>query len=841
MRVSKLSVLKAALACLLSLFALAVSIEDAQASTLPNGFSETLIARNLSSPSAFDIAPDGRIFVTEQGGRVRVIKNNTLLSTPFVTINVNDEGERGLLGITFDPNFESNHYVYVYYTTASSPIHNRVSRFTANGDVAAAGSETVILNLTNLSDAINHNGGAIRFGTDGKLYIGAGENQHGTNAQSLGTMLGKILRVNRDGSIPTDNPFYNATTGDNRTIWAIGIRNPFNIAFDSATGRFYINDVGQDNWEEINQGFAGANYGWPATEGPTSNSQYRTPIYYYNQNSGTPNGCAITGGVFYRPAVNQFPASYIGDYFFADYCGAWIRGYDPATDTSYSFANVSTANVVGLAVSSDGSLYYLGRGSGSNTGEVHRIQFVSSGSVPTITQSPTNVTVSAGQPATFTCSATGNPTPSFRWQRNGSTISGATSNTYRISSASAADNGATFRCVASNVMGSATSNAATLTVSTNRPPTATITSPQSGLRYNAGNTISFAGTASDPEDGPLPASAYTWEVVFHHETHTHPFISPFSGETQGTFVIPTSGETSPSVWYRIHLTVRDSDGLTYETYRDVQPNKVQITLSSSVGGLQANLDAQPVNLPYTFTSVVGMIRNLHAISPQQVGDTLWVFGSWSDGGAQNHNITASPGTTSYRINWLDVTPPSTPSLRSPNDGVTTGDNTPTLSWNSSAHAAQYTVQVDDNGNFSSPEAQATVSGTSYTPNVLPLGTYFWRVLARNAVGDVSAWTEARRFVVVTPDSAVPERNRSGGVSPRLTWNRVSWASGYWIQVDNNSNFSSPEYFNDTLDENTLAVYTTPLQNGRYYWRVRARRADGTWGSWSTAETFIVAV
>ena len=171
----------------------------AHAATLPSGFSETLVASGLSSPTTMQFAPDGRLFISEQGGRLRVVKDGALLPTPFLTVTVNSSGERGLLGIAFDPAFASNHFVYVYYTATSPAVHNRVSRFTANGDVAVAGSELVIFDLDNLSSATNHNGGAIAFGPDGKLYVAVGENANSANAQSMTTVLGKILRINKDG------------------------------------------------------------------------------------------------------------------------------------------------------------------------------------------------------------------------------------------------------------------------------------------------------------------------------------------------------------------------------------------------------------------------------------------------------------------------------------------------------------------------------------------------------------------------------------------------------------------------------------------------------------------
>src|SRR6185503_785312 len=168
----------------------------AHSATLPTGFAETRIATGLASPTAMSFAPDGRLFVAQQGGALRVIKDGALLTQPFLTVSVNSSGERGLLGVAFDPNFATNNFVYVYYTTSTAPIHNRLSRFTAsaaNPDVVAAGSEVQLLNLPSLSSATNHNGGAIHFGTDGKLYIAVGENANGANAQSFTTTLGKVL------------------------------------------------------------------------------------------------------------------------------------------------------------------------------------------------------------------------------------------------------------------------------------------------------------------------------------------------------------------------------------------------------------------------------------------------------------------------------------------------------------------------------------------------------------------------------------------------------------------------------------------------------------------------
>ena len=351
---------------------LLLSISTTYAATLPAGFTETTIT-GIASPTAMELAPDGRIFVCEQGGRLRVIKNGALLATPFLTLNVDSSGERGLLGVAFDPSFgAANSFVYVYYTVPSSPRHNRVSRFTANGDVAVAGSETIILELDNLSGATNHNGGAIHFGPDGKLYVAVGENASPSNSQTLNKRLGKVLRINPDGSIPNDNPFFNTATGANRSIWALGLRNPFTFAFQPGTGRLFINDVGQNTWEEINDGIAGSNYGWPNNEGPTSNPFFRSPLFSYQHGSTSTTGCAIAGGAFYNPLNVQFPASFVSKYFFADLCTGWIRTFDPSTGTAGDFAS-GVVQPVDLKVGVDGSLYYLSINFGN--GFVSRVQF----------------------------------------------------------------------------------------------------------------------------------------------------------------------------------------------------------------------------------------------------------------------------------------------------------------------------------------------------------------------------------------------------------------------------------------------------------------------------------
>ncbi len=379
----------------------------ASAATVPTGFTDAVVASGLNNPTAMALAPDGRIFVCQQGGALRVIKNGALLATPFLTVTVDSSGERGLLGIAFDPNFVSNQLVYIYYTATTPTIHNRISRFTASGDVALAGSETIIMELPNLSSATNHNGGAMHFGPDGNLYVAVGENANAANAQSLSTRLGKMLRMTSTGGVPPDNPFINQTTGANQTIWALGLRNPFTFSFQGNTSRMFINDVGQNTWEEINDGIAGSNYGWPTCEGFCNppNPSFRDPIFAYMNDAQT---CAITGGAFYNPQAPQFPSNFIGNYFFADFCGGWIRRLDPAAGNAVSDFATGISLPVDLKVSPDGFLYYLARGAGS----VNRIGFSAGADniAPTvaITNPANNAIVARKSNVTITATASDN-------------------------------------------------------------------------------------------------------------------------------------------------------------------------------------------------------------------------------------------------------------------------------------------------------------------------------------------------------------------------------------------------------------------------------------------------
>ncbi len=226
-------------------------------------------------------------------------------------------------------------------------------------------------------------------------------------------------------------------------------------------------------------------------------------------------------------------------------------------------------------------------------------------------------------------------------------IGGANASTYTLSTTTATDSGAMFRAIVSNGAGSVTSNSATLTVLSNVAPTGSITAPANGANYRGGQTFTFTGTGTDPEDGSLPASAFTWRVDFHHDDHSHPHLAPTSGITSGTFTIANRGETSANVFYRVYLTVRDSAGLTHTSSVDVRPLTSVVRIESNVTNAQLTLDGMPITAPFTFTGVEGVIRTLGVVTPQTSGGTSYEFVSWSDGGAATHEITTPNADTTF--------------------------------------------------------------------------------------------------------------------------------------------------------------------------------------------------
>ena len=417
-------------ACLLFI----VCLSPAAHAQLPAGFQESRYT-DLDQPIAMAYAPDGRLFICQRFGQIRIVKNGALLPANFAQVNVSQNGERGLTGIALDPAFATNGHVYIYYTTTTNSLNppatpkNRISRFTANGDVA--GNETIIYDNIP-SDSGFHNGGGIQFGLDGKLYVAVGDVGTRANGQSLATIAGKVLRLNSDGTIPTDNPFF-GQAGVRHEIYQYGLRNPFRIRFRPGTNTLYIADVGEGAWEEINVGPPGANFGWGTYEGPTTDTSVVSPLYAYSHAS-SPNagGASITGGTFIEN--HTWPAAYQSNYFYGDYIDQFVaRLVVTEQNTLVQAANFGPATrPVDFIQGLDGDLYYADL----NSDVVRRIWYSGVSAGYTITTDRTtanggssiqvNWAVPAGRPSTDWVGIfkIGEPNTAPRWMQ---TTNGAAS------------------------------------------------------------------------------------------------------------------------------------------------------------------------------------------------------------------------------------------------------------------------------------------------------------------------------------------------------------------------------------------------------------------------------
>ena len=355
---------------------------------LPPGFVVETLATNLNAATAVAAAPapDSRIFIAEQTGQVLVVKDNRLLVKPALSLHVTDYWERGLIGLTLAPGFPREPHLFALYVTDRPVVHHVLSRFTIRGDEIEPASEVILFegdDQAKLGGTVpaGHQGGVLRFGPAGKLYVSVGEQTAGEPAQRLDTLQGKILRLNADGSIPPDNPFLAETTGKYRAIYARGVRNSFGLAAQPKAdgGRLFFTDVGASAFEEVNELVAGANYGWPHTEGFSTNTAFKNPLYAYPPLVGQ----SIVGGAFYprtrasngtppgAPAsetrssaepFDSFPEKWRGRFFFADFMKHWIKALEPdAPSNILTFAR-GLNGPVATELASDGSLLVLNRG-----------------------------------------------------------------------------------------------------------------------------------------------------------------------------------------------------------------------------------------------------------------------------------------------------------------------------------------------------------------------------------------------------------------------------------------------------------------------------------------------
>lgn len=335
---------------------------------LPAGFALSVVATGLDAATALCVAPDGRLFVAEQTGKLRVVKGGKLLAEPFAAFPVDTLWERGLVGVTVHPDFPRTPFVYVVYTAKEPYPHHVVSRLTAAGDGMVPGSEVKLLvgddqRQYRLKTPGAHQGGAIHFGPDGKLYVAVGELTAETPSQDRTLMYGKVLRLNPDGTAPADNPFA-GEPGVAKYVWAYGLRNPYTMAFQPGTGRLWACDVGASKWDEVNAISKGGNYGWPLSEGPTADSRFVGPVHHYK-------AASIIGAAF-SPAESPWPLAWRGRFYFMDFNQGWVRTLDPEKPGEpVPFAR-NVRRPVDLRFAADGTLYVLVRDAWVSDGKLKR-------------------------------------------------------------------------------------------------------------------------------------------------------------------------------------------------------------------------------------------------------------------------------------------------------------------------------------------------------------------------------------------------------------------------------------------------------------------------------------
>ena len=311
---------------------------------VPPGFTLTELASGLSRPANLQALPDGRFLIGEQQtGQIKVYKSGSILSNPYAIISTLYTGnnESGLLGLCLDPDFSSNGYVYVFVTHNSTT--SRVWRFTTSGDVGT--NQTLIVdNIPHRG--VNHNGGGIAFGPDGKLYMAVGEAGDSSWAQNINILGGKILRANPDGSVPADNPFGNL-------VWSFGHRHPFRLTFQPGTGRLYVTENGPSQDDELNRIIQGGNYGWPSDTGPNTDPNHIDPVHNFS------SIVVPTDLLFYQESAMPFD----GELFLVEYLNDRIRRFtfnldgDSVTSGPTDFVT-GVSQPVDIEQGIDGALYF---------------------------------------------------------------------------------------------------------------------------------------------------------------------------------------------------------------------------------------------------------------------------------------------------------------------------------------------------------------------------------------------------------------------------------------------------------------------------------------------------
>jgi glucose/arabinose dehydrogenase/PKD repeat protein len=618
------------------------------------------------------------MLVTEKAGRLLVVRGTERTVALDIRSSICDQGERGLLGVAVDPDFDSNHFIYLYYSHkvagacggGNKPFpQSRVGRFVvSDDDKVDAAAETVIVDHL-VSPEVHHLAGDLEFGVDGFLYISVGDGicslRHPTrcgptndNALARNVPLGKILRVDRDGLPAPDNPYVDDAgsrrctrpagvehgKGPCQEVFALGLRNPFRFARMPDTSTFYVNDVGLDTWEEVDKLRRGGNYGWNIREGHCARASttrcgkapgFINPIFDYHHSRCR----SITGGAF---VPNDLWPGFNGSYLYADFACNKIFRLRPAAGGGFTHSTLlgSARGPTHLRFGpyQDGSALYYASFFGN---EIRRV-------VPAAENTPPVAELHYrpdGRVVDFDGKASSDPEGQkiTAWHWSFGDGSSKTTTGPRVTHTYATTG--TFQATLTVTdSGGLESSPSTMTVySGEHAPSVTITSPPPDRRFHVGQTVNLSAVADDQEDGSLPGSSMVWTVRLHHANHFHPQAGPVTGASLSTsYPPPEELPATTNSFLVATLKVTDSHGISTKVKQQLLPKLVRLKFDSAPHGARVVIGGERRTTATTVTSWAGYVFPVRA-RDQNIRGHAYTFSTWSDGGAQSHDIT-TPGT-----------------------------------------------------------------------------------------------------------------------------------------------------------------------------------------------------